>query len=172
MGSTLTVDNIVGATAAASVKLPAGSVLQTTTSVSHGGYVNTNSASLVASGQIATITPKYSNSIILIYYSATFTSLDNNAIGGTVMKFYKSVGGGAYSVVTSMASSAQAGFLEYNSNASSYNHSVGTMMVSDSPATTSAVNYQLYLARNGSSNNAAVQRDWGGAHFHLMEISQ
>ena len=170
--STLSVDTITGQTTAANVKFPAGSVLQTTTSVSHGGYVNTNSASLVASGQIATITPKYSNSIILIYYSATFTSLDNSATGGTVMKFYKSVGGGAYSVVTSMASSAQAGFLEFSSDSGNYNHSVGTMMVSDSPATTSAVNYQLYLARNGSSNNAAVQRDWGGAHFHLMEISQ
>ena len=62
--STLSVDTITGQTTAANVKFPAGSVLQTTTSVSHGGYVNTNSASLVASGQIATITPKYSNSII------------------------------------------------------------------------------------------------------------
>ena len=172
MGSTLTVDNIVGATAAASVKLPAGSVLQTTTSVSHGSYVSTASASLVASGLIASITPKYISSIIMIYFSASFTSLDNSAAGGTAMKFYKSVGGGSYGVVSSMASSAQAGFLEYNSNASSYNHSVGTMMVSDSPATTSAINYQLYIQRVGSSNNAAVQRDWGGAHFHLMEISQ
>tara|TARA_B100000886_G_scaffold316939_1_gene255884 strand:+ start:355 stop:873 length:519 start_codon:yes stop_codon:yes gene_type:complete len=172
MGSTLTVDNIVGATTAANVKLPAGSVLQTTTSVSNGSYVTTASTSLVASGLIASITPKYSSSIIMIYFSASFTSIDSNATGGTAMKFYKSVGGGSYSVVSSMASSAQSGFLEYNSNASSYNHSVGTMMVSDSPATTSAINYQLYLARVGSSGNAAVQRDWGGTHFHLMEIAQ
>ena len=173
MGSTLTVDNIVGATTAANVKLPAGSILQTITSVSHGAAITSASTSLVGTGQTAIITPKYNNSIIMLYLSTSFTSLDNNAAGGTGMKFFKSVAGGSYSVVTSMASSAQTlGFLEYNSNGSSYNHSVGTMMVSDSPATTSAVNYQLYLARNGSSNNAAVQRDWGGAHFHLMEISQ
>ena len=172
MGSTLTVDNIVGATTAANVKLPAGSILQTTTSVSHGSYISTQSASLVASGLIASITPKYNNSIIMIYLSASFTSLDNTGVGGTAMAFYKSVNGGAYSVVTSLASSAQLGFLEYNNNASSYNHSVGTMMLSDSPATTSAINYQLYLARVGSSQSAAVQRDWGGVHFHLMEVSQ
>ena len=171
--STLSVDTITGQTAAANVKFPAGSILQTITSVSHGAAITSASTSLVGTGQTAIITPKYNNSIIMLYLSTSFTSLDNNAAGGTGMKFFKSVAGGSYSVVTSMASSAQTlGFLEYNSNGSSYNHSVGTMMVSDSPATTSAVNYQLYLARNGSSNNAAVQRDWGGAHFHLMEISQ
>ena len=172
MASTLTVDNIVGATTAANVKLPAGSILQTTTAVSHGAAVTSSSTSLVATGQTATITPKYSNSIILIYYSATFTSLDNNATGGTQMEFYRSVGGGSYNVITTMTGLGSGGFLEYNSNGSSYNHSVGTMMVSDSPTTTSAVTYALYFSRNGSSQQASVQRDWGGIHFHLMEISQ
>ena len=171
--STLSVDTITGQTAAANVKFPAGSILQTITSVSHGAAIASTSTSLVGTGQTAIITPKYNNSIIMLYLSTSFTSLDNNAAGGTGMKFFKSVAGGSYSVVTSMASSAQTlGFLEYNSNGSSYNHSVGTMMVSDSPATTSAITYQLYFARLGSSNSASIQRDWGGAHFHLMEISQ
>ena len=69
--STLTVDNIVGATTATNVKLPAGSILQTITSASHGSAVTSASTSLVATGQTATITPKYNNSIIriIIYYS-------------------------------------------------------------------------------------------------------
>ena len=172
MASTLTVDNIVGATTAANVKLPAGSILQTITSFSHGAAITTASTSHVASGVIASITPKYNNSIILLSFSASFTTLNGNGTGGSGFKFYKSVGGGAYGVVTSMTGTAQSlGFLEYTSNASNYNHSIGTMMVSDSPATTSAINYQLYLARLGSSNSASLQRDWGGAHFHLMEIS-
>ena len=109
----------------------------------------------------------------MLYLSASFRSLDNSAAGGSGMKFFRSIAGGSYSVVTSMGSSAQnLGFLEYNNNASSYNYSVGTMMVSDSPATTSAVTYQLYFARLGSSNSASIQKDWGGVHFHLMEISQ
>jgi len=170
--STLTVDNIVGATTAANVKLPAGSILQTTTTFSHGAAIQTASTSLVASGMIATITPKYNNSIIMLYLSTSFTSLDNNAVGGTQMVFYKSVGGGSYSVINTATGRASGGFLEYSSNGSSYNHSVGTIMCTDSPATTSAINYQLYFARLGSSNSASIQRDWGGVHFHLMEISQ
>ena len=172
MASTLTVDNIVGATTAANVKLPAGSILQTTTSFSHGVAIASSSTSLVGTGQTATITPKYNNSIIMLYLSTSFTSLDNNATGGTQMVFYKSIAGGSYSVINTMTGRTSGGFLEYNSNGSSYTHSVGTIMCTDSPATTSAVTYQLYFARIGSSGNASVQRDWGGVHFHLMEISQ
>lgn len=172
MASTLTVDTIQGATTAANVKLPAGSILQTITSFSHGAAIQTASTSLVGTGQTATITPKYNNSIIMLYLSASFTSIDNNGTGGTQMVFYKSIAGGSYSVVNTMTSRASGGFLEYSSDAGNYNHSVGTMMLTDSPATTSAVTYQLYFARLGSSQNASLQRDWGGVHFHLMEISQ
>ena len=149
-----------------------GHVIQFATSTSNGSYIATTSTSLVGSGHTVSITPKFSNSIIVLYYSASFTSIDSNATGGTKMSFLKSIDGGSYSVVTGMTSSAQAGFLEYNSNASSYNHSVGTMMVTDSPSTTSAVTYQLYISRVGSSHSGAVQRDWGGTHFHAMEIAQ
>ena len=38
MGSTLTVDNIVGATTAANVKLPAGTVLQTVSGTFSDGF--------------------------------------------------------------------------------------------------------------------------------------
>jgi len=171
-GNTITInsgDKISGA--AGSIVAP-GHVIQFATSTSDGAYITTTSASLVGSGQTVSITPKFSNSIIVLYYSASFTSIDSNNTGGTLMKFFKSINGGSYSVVTGMANSAQTGFLEYNSNASSYNHSVGTMMVTDSPSTTSAVTYQLYIARLGSSGSAAVQRDWGGTHFHAMEIAQ
>ena len=65
MGSTLTVDNIVGATAAASVKLPAGSILQTVTA-EHGTYVQTTGSSFADTGLQCSITPKYANSHILI----------------------------------------------------------------------------------------------------------
>ena len=169
--STMYVNKVQELNVGSGVHIP-GHVIQFATSFSHGPAITSSSTSLVGTGQTATITPKYNNSIIMLYLSTSFTSLDNNATGGTGMKFFKSVAGGSYSVVTSQASSAQSGFLEYSSDAGNYNHSVGTMMVSDSPATTSAINYQLYLARVGSSNNAAVQRDWGGTHFHLMEIAQ
>tara|TARA_R100001510_G_C7493200_1_gene100085 strand:+ start:20 stop:541 length:522 start_codon:yes stop_codon:yes gene_type:complete len=173
MGSTLIVDEIQGATTAANVKFPAGSILQVQTAIQHGGSVpQTTSTSMVATGHTVSITPKYNNSIIMLYYSASFTSLSNNGTGGTAMKFYKSVGGGAYSVVTSQTNTQNAGFLEYSSGTGNYNHSVGTMMVTDAPATTSAITYQLYFQRVGSVSNASIQEDWGGTHFHAMEIAQ
>ena len=173
MASTLNVDNIVGATTAANVKLPAGSILQVQTAALHNGtsVPQTTSTSMVATGHTLSLTPKYSNSIIMLYYSTSFTTLSGNGTGGTAMKFYKSVGGGAYSVVTSMTSSQNAGFLEYSSSTGGYNHSVGTIMCTDSPATTSAITYQLYFQRVGSVSNASIQQDWGGSHFHAMEIS-
>ena len=64
MASTLTVDNIVGATTAANVKLPAGSVLQTVTNTATS-TVNATSTSDVDLITVS-ITPKYSNSVIHI----------------------------------------------------------------------------------------------------------
>ena len=85
---------------------------------------------------------------------------------------YRSIGGGSDAVVTGMASSTQAGLLEYNSNASSYNHSVAAFTNQDSPSTTSEITYKLFFKRQNSSNTAAIQRDWGGVHIQLMEIKQ
>ena len=74
MGSTLTVDNIVGATTAANVKLPAGYVIQTQYAQSMT-QVSTNSvtslSSPVETGMNVVITPKYSSSKILLMISAS-----------------------------------------------------------------------------------------------------
>ena len=170
--STLSVDTIQGKTTAGTVAMPSGSVVQVTMTESHGVTLTTTSESLVASGVTATITPKFSSSKILIVCSFTATSSTSNAIVGTAYKMYRSIGGGSDAVVTGMASSSQAGFLEYNSNASSYNHSVAAFTNQDSPSTTSEITYKLFFKRQNSSNTAAIQRDWGGVHIQLMEIKQ
>ena len=75
MGSTLTVDNIVGATTAnVNIKLPAGSTLQTL----QGGRTTffVTSSNTYADVVSQTITPKYSSSKILITVS--------NGCGGTL----------------------------------------------------------------------------------------
>jgi len=170
--STLSVDTIQGKTTAGTVAMPSGSVVQVTMTESHGVTLTTTSESLVASGVTATITPKFSSSKILIVCSFTATSSTSNAIVGTAYKMYRSIGGGSDAVVTGMASSTQAGLLEYNSNASSYNHSVAAFTNQDSPSTTSEITYKLFFKRQNSSNTAAIQRDWGGVHIQLMEIKQ
>ena len=65
MGSTLTVDNIVGATTAANVKLPAGSILQVQRA-QIGGNVTTTSSTPVASGLQCAIIPKFATSLIKV----------------------------------------------------------------------------------------------------------
>ena len=69
MGSTLTVDNIQGATTAGTVKMPAGHIIQTvmattqtTTESGANGYVDT--------GFSATITPQFNTSKVLVIHSA------------------------------------------------------------------------------------------------------
>ena len=177
--STLSVNTIQAQTGTA-VTIPSGQtlaapghIIQVQTAALHNGnsVPQTTSSTMVATGHTLSITPKYSNSIIMLYYSATFTSLSNNGQGGTVMKFYKFIGGGAYSVVSSQVNSHNAGFLEYVAGGD-YQHSPGTLMCTDSPATTSAVTYQLFFKRLGSVSNASIQQDWGGSHFHAMEIAQ
>ena len=64
MASTLTVDNIVGATTAANVKLPAGSVLQVVTTKQFAAGITTTSSSYVTTGVAVTITPKFATSNI------------------------------------------------------------------------------------------------------------
>ena len=69
MGSTLTVDNIVGATTAANVKLPAGSVIQVVNTSSSTG-ISTTSTSDVDTGITLNITPKFSTSKLWLLFSS------------------------------------------------------------------------------------------------------
>ena len=70
-----------------------GSVVQVVqTYAATSPKISTTSIPLVASGIIATITPKYANSKILISWSNTMQT----ANGGSVAEMRKSVGGGTY----------------------------------------------------------------------------
>lgn len=169
--SALTIDSSGNLTTSANLH-SAGHVVQVTMTESHGVALTTTSESMVATGITATITPKFSSSKILILCSFTATSSTSNSIVGTAYKMYRSIAGGSDTVVTGMASASQAGFLEYNSNASSYNHSVATFTNQDSPSTTSEITYKVFFKRQNSTNFASIQRDWGGVHIQLMEVAQ
>ena len=85
MGSTLTVDNIVGATTAANVKLPAGCVVQTTFhTFSNATEFNSNSDADVG-GSTVTFTPKFASSILILTMSVSIQlNRSNSNNGGTV----------------------------------------------------------------------------------------
>ena len=96
MASTLTVDNIVGATTAASVKTPAGSVLQTQVNA-YNTEVTTTSSTFAATGASVTITPKFATSHILVGIQGTVYMFGNSITTEPKVgfKLYRSEGGGS-----------------------------------------------------------------------------
>ena len=162
MASTLTVDNIVGATTAATVKLPAGTVLQTIHST-FNTQVYKASTSMGTTGHSATITPKFSTSKILIMHMGTVYNEGNN------LHQYRTI----YRGSTDLASSTE-GLTLHSAGTSSAGRwsSIGFNYL-DSPSTTSATTYTIYYRGNSGSNNSYYSY---GADYPqtliLQEISQ
>ena len=87
MGSTLTVDNIVGATTAANVKLPAGSIVQTTFhTFSTQTEFNSNSDADVGSSTV-TFTPKFASSVLVLTMSVSIQIKRSNSNNGGTVNF-------------------------------------------------------------------------------------
>ena len=160
--STLSVDTIQGQTAAANVKLPAGTVLQTIHST-FNTQVYKASTGTSTTGHSATITPKFSNSKILISHKGTCYSEGDN------LHQYRTV----YRGSTNLASSGE-GLTLHSAGASSSGRwsSIGFDYL-DSPSTTSATTYTIYYRGNSSSVNTYYCY---GTHYPqvliLQEISQ
>ena len=103
MGSTLTVDNIVGATTAASVKMPAGSIVQVGTQVSVNGlqtYVTSTSYTAVGNGLIASITPRFAGNKIRVHLTYQAYAGAPGAGNYIAISLYRSVAGGSYTAAT------------------------------------------------------------------------
>ena len=169
MGSTLIVDTIQGATTAANVKFPAGSVLQTVFAQSTAA-VSTAVSDLTAPVDClsATITPKYSSSKILVLASHV---VGGSADGIGVNVFLKR---GGTLLPTSEIGGDTAGLMVYGiarPNDHSAHHAFQHL---NSPSTTNATTYTVAIGRYGGS---------GTANYHmngtkdkntltLLEISQ
>ena len=173
MASTLTVDNIVGATAAASVKMPAGAILQTVirdftdqTSITSSGTTYTD----LTNGTI-TITPKYNNSKILIIPNITFLIQDS---ASTYIYFGLRCLRGSSTVVGATLNTDGNGSYDYgigfgNSGTRQYDHRVTHHSV-DSPATTSATTYK-FQAINYAAGRTTTVNHTGSSLILAMEIS-
>ena len=157
MGSTLTVDNIVGATTAANVKLPAGTILQTQTfSGYNGDGTHTNfsisSSSFGATAAAVSITPKYSSSKILVTFHGQGFYQDGVVSNAIKLALYKSVAGGSFSGVSGLNAGQVSRHIGYMNHANATTLHQASFQHLDSPATTSALVYQIYLARLNSSS--------------------
>jgi len=153
MASTLTVDNIVGATTAANVKLPAGCILQ----VLEGSFdtqTDVSSTSYVDSGLSVVITPKFSTSKI---YVVTNVACFNNGTGFI----------GVQIVRNSSAILNQYYGHGYSNNQSTI---VGLTKL-DSPATTSATTYKVQIRKTGFTGTPRINQQTGGSRITVMEVS-
>ena len=141
MGSTLTVDNIVGATTAANVKMPAGAVLQVQQAYARGG-VNASSTAFVASGIDIDFTPKYATSKVLIQVTGCYdTDAGGRQMYAVIYRDSTRLDNVSDSDSTGLASAWNNGERQI----SNFN-----IMWLDSPNTTSSIHYELYHKSAGS----------------------
>ena len=177
MTSTLTVDNIVGATTAANVKMPAGSVLQTQTFQGYNGDgTHTNfsisSTTYGATAAAVSITPKYSTSKILVTFHGQGFYQEGVVANAIKLALYKSVAGGSFSGVSGLNSGQVSRHIGYMNHANSTTLHQASFQHLDSPATTSALIYKIYLARLAGSGYGRIMANADDSFsITAMEIS-
>ena len=134
-------------------KMPAGSVLQVVSAFTGIG-ANTTSGTFVASGTKLSITPSSTASKILGFFH--ISQLNNGGPGGEMRVV-------VYRNGTLVPGEMITLFNNYQVLTSA------SMNVLDSPATTSAAEYEIYLRRNSGTGPVYLQQD---CHITLMEIAQ
>ena len=122
------------------IQASAGSVLQVVQSTSSLS-ISTTSTSFVSTGLIASLTPKFSTSKVLVFLNGGSTTYDAN--GNLQTAIYRQIASGGYSSITNIGQINLAG-ASYG-----YSHSMAYL---DSPATTSTVYYQPYMKSGGGQN--------------------
>ena len=158
MASTLTVDSIVGASSSNTVHVP-GHVIQVQSVASSAQLTLSSTNTWLATGIQVNITPKFSTSKILIIANIDFDANAANRIFFTSIFRNDSVNLG----------NATNGFNASMAAAGRMMSSVGINHL-DSPATTSAVNYEVYARCNGQPTYVNL---YGGINgLTLMEIAQ
>ena len=152
MASTLTVDNIVGATSASAVHVP-GSVIQ----VVEGSYntqTDISSGSYVDSGLSVIITPKFSSSKVYVITNLQTFINGVGIIGVNIVRGSTSI----------LALQNAAGYQDNSAD-------VVSMTKLDSPATTSATTYKVQVNQIANSGTLRINQN-GGSRITVMEIAQ
>lgn len=140
--------------------LPAGSVLQVVQGSFSSGFT-TSSSSLVSTGFTVSITPKFATSKILVLGASPCGIPTGTANAGWSIALYRN-GSALYSPL---------GYQNYlGGGANNSQRWVCPINYLDSPATTSAVSYTLYLASyNGLTS--AYMNETGSTYITVMEIA-
>jgi len=147
--------------------LPTGSVLQvvSNTAVTNSGtYFSTTSSSFVSTGFSVTITPKFSTSKILLLHN------------GIVENANDSIGAGftIYRGGTNLATGTSKSVLSAIRTVGGYTDTNLFMQFLDSPATTSATTYTVYMYTESATSYYGLNAGGAGSNvltFTAMEIA-
>ena len=172
MGSTLTVDNIVGATTAANVKLPEGSVVgYKTVTAATSTQFNTNTYTLVTGMQIA-YAPKFSTSKLMFNVQChMFFGQLQNAWASVSMKLLNSTDSAALHTDTGYGTG------KYSTDASDREMAYLHLFTEYAPGATTSKTYQFQVAKitgsgSGSGFDANNPSYGGGGRITILEIAQ
>ena len=159
--STLSVDTITGQTAAGTVKLPAGCVLQTVSADGPNSLVSFTGTTFTDINLSATITPKFSTSKILVKFN--FVNATNTGSSGSYQNIARILRGS-----TTIYEVARSPWVNPASGAGQLMH----MEYMDSPSTTSATTYKVQLKNASGGGNVSAHMGNSNAQVILMEIAQ
>jgi hypothetical protein len=152
-------------------KMPSGSIIQVEKSELTGsGQINTTSSSYQDSGLFIDFQPKFVSSNLLV--TCVFNAQSGNQTNsGIVWTVFRQINGTATTSSFNVFPSASPRTISYMS-ASGYIHEGTTAMLEDKPRTIETVQYRLFFHSHNGSANVGVARDWGGAHFTVMEVRE
>jgi hypothetical protein len=142
--------------------MPAGSVLQVVQGTPSTTSTATTGTSYVATAATVTITPKFSTSKILILHNAM---IDIQASG--VWCYYTLYRGATNLYVSGTAGAIGGVYI----NGGADNHVPCSISYLDSPATTSATTYTVYIKSSNSGSNARYNPDGWYMTINALEVA-
>ncbi len=152
--------------ASAGLTTPTGHVIQvqrTYTADSSSSHTQTGSTSLVASGIQCSITPKFSNSLILVDFSSSMaTSGSNDYIIG---RMYLKIGSASIAQMTG-ADQYHLGYQRYDSN----RYSPFCFGGSYTATSTDTLMFEPYIRAGSGNNNVSLVHPDGSSSLTVMEI--
>ena len=173
MASTITVDNIQGSTSAGTVKMPAGTIIQSDfVYVTDTITINTSNNYADIPGSSIAITPKFSNSKIVI---ETFhhTYLGNNVSASTWCSCNLRILRDS-TVITAPDLHTNDYFAASYGGDNYRQMAYGMLSRDDTPNTTSAITYkaQANFRHGWDSNASVILNRYGRGMIKVTEISQ
>ena len=154
-------------------KMPVGSIIQVQQHHLYGsGQVNTSSSSFQDSGLFIDFHPKFANSRLLV--TCEFNAQSGNASNsGLRWSIFRNIDGTTTTSspsVNLLSNASQQMSITYHSP-SGYIHEGTSLTIEDKPKTIKRVQYRLFFFSH-AGGTVGVARDWGGAHFTVMEVRE